>query len=89
MNKQNIQTVKSLDELKRRASAILEISDNDLREQFVGIARSETATQTADKAFDLAVKHFGARMARSYALATRYLAVIRRDHGEEVFEQVV
>lgn len=75
------------EDLERKASAVLELSDDDLREQFISIAASETPTQAYEKAFDLAVEHFDARTATGFAKACRYLAMIRRDHGEATFKQ--
>lgn len=80
---------RELQELERRASAILQLSDYGLREQFVQIASEETPTQSYEKAFDLATEHFDARMAREFAKSCRYLAMIRRDHGQDTFNEVV
>lgn len=73
------------EDLERKASAVLELSDDDLREQFVTIAASATPTQAYEKAFDLAVEHFDARTATGFAKACRYLAIIRRDYGQAEF----
>lgn len=78
-----------LQELERRASSILELSDEKLRKEFVEIARAESPTQSYERAFDLATEHFDARMAREFAKSCRYLAMIRRDHGQETFDEVV
>jgi len=78
-----------LQELERRVSAILQLSDDDLRKQFVQIAGSETPTQAYERAFDLATEHFDARMAREFAKAVRYLSIIKRDHGLAKFEKIV
>jgi len=80
---------RELQDLERRASAILQLFDDDLREQFVQIAGQESPTQSYEKAFDLATEHFDARTARSFAKACRFLAIIRRDYGEEQFHEVV
>ena len=83
------QLAMALQELERRAASILELSNETLREEFISIAREETPTQTYEKAFDLAVQHFDARTARSFAKDTRFLAVIRRDYGAASFENLV
>jgi hypothetical protein len=75
------------EDLERKASAVLELSDDDLREQFISIAASTTPTQAYEKAFDLAVKHFDARTATGFAKSCRYLAIIRRDYGQAEFEK--
>lgn len=76
-------------ELARRASAILQLSDDELREQFVQIAAAETPTQSYERAFDLACEHYDARMSRDFAKSCRYLAMIRRDYGQDKFDKVV
>lgn len=88
-NREQSPPLVELQELERRASPVLELSNDDLRDQFVSIARAETPTQAYEKAFDLAVGHFDARTARSFAKAARFLAVIRRDYGTAEFEETV
>ncbi len=89
MKSQDRSPNRELQDLERRASAILQLSDKELCEQFVQIAGNETPTQAYEKAFDLADKHFGARLASEYAKATRFLAMIRRDYGDEQFKEMV
>ncbi len=80
---------REIEDLKRRTTAILQLSGKELRKQFVQIAGKETPTQSYEKAFDLGCEHFDARIAREFAKACRFLAVIRRDYGEKEFEKVV
>lgn len=78
-----------LQELERRAMSILELSNDLLRKEFIEIARVESPTQTYEKAFDLAVGHFDARIAITFAKAARFLAMIRRDYGQGMFDEMV
>jgi hypothetical protein len=80
---------RELDDLRRRAATILELSDEGLRDQFIEIARDESPTQSYERAFDLACDHFDPRVSREFAKAARFLAMIRRDYGDEQFEEVV
>jgi len=75
-----------LGELRVRANYVLQLP-RKLREEFIEIA----ATKSPSAAFDLAT-----RTAIIYdvlplaaAKATRWLAVIRRDYGQEEFDRVV
>ena len=78
-----------LSELKLRAVFVLRLSA-EIREDFVGISR----TKSPSAAFDLAtiaarVHGMDSMETIAVAKATRWLAMIRRDHGDKVFEQVV
>lgn len=78
-----------LTELQLRASVLLSCSQ-ELREQCIEIARSKSPSS----AFNLAqraafIAGMGQMEALAVAKATRWLSVIRRDHGEVVFETMV
>lgn len=89
MNSEEVRVGKDPEELERKAASVLELSDDNMRKQFIDIAKSETPTQAFEKAFDLANEHFNARMARDFAKATRYLAIIMRDYGSDIFNATV
>lgn len=76
-------------ELVGKSAAILELADDDLRGKFIEIAKEETPTKAREKAMDLAMSHFDYRIAESFAKACRFLAIIRRDHGDEIFSKIV
>ena len=80
---------RGLEDLERRVASILQLSDDGLRDQFIKIAAEETPTQSYEQAFDLATEHFDARMSREFAKAARFLAIIRRDYGDDQFQEVV
>ncbi len=86
---ESVGEMKSPDELEKKAATVLELSDTGLRKRFTDIAQEESPTQAFEKAFDLANEHFDARMAREFAKATRYLAIIRRDYGQNQLEEVM
>lgn len=77
--------------LKAKALPVLNLSDLKLRKQFIEIARNEkkSGTEAFNKALVLANERFKGRKKRirNLALGTRSLAIIRRDYGEEVFEE--
>lgn len=82
---------RSFQELLIRATPVLQLSD-ELRKEFVEIA----ATKSPSSAFDLALRlcrlrfnTIGAMQELGLAKATRWLAVVRRDHGQELFDQIV
>ena len=78
-----------LSELRLRAIFVLRFSD-EVRKEFVDIARMKSPSAAFDLALIAAQVHGIAGMeAVAVAKATRWLAMIRRDHGEQVFEQVV
>lgn len=79
-----------LTELEMRACAALIHADYGLRDQCITIARERSPSASFDLAQRAAmlagldqIKMLGV------AKATRWLAVIRRDHGVESFEKVV
>lgn len=82
---------RTLEELKLRASALLDSRvSQELRDKCVEIAR----TKSPSAAFDLAARAafqagLGQMEALGVAKATRWLAVVRRDHGDQVFEDAV
>jgi len=80
---------RSLSELKLRAIFVLRLSD-DVRKEFIGIARMKSPSAGFDLALIAAQMHGIVGMeAIAVAKATRWLAMIRRDHGDQVFEQVI
>jgi len=84
-----IRTEKSPEELEWKATFVLKLSDDKLRKQFIDIAQQETPAQVFKKTFDLACEHFSPRMAREFAKAAHYLAIIKRDYGVDAFEATV
>ncbi len=89
MKPQEASPNRELDDLRRRAATILELSDDSLRDQFIEIAQEETPTQSYERAFNLACDHFDPRVSQEFAKAARFLAVIRRDYGDDRFDEVV
>lgn len=76
-------------ELTLRAGVLARVPD-DLREECVGIARDKSPSAAFDLASIVArTRGFGAMDVIGIAKATRWLAVIRRDHGETVFTEAV
>lgn len=73
-------------ELEVRAAYVLRLS-NELRDKFVEIA----ATKSPSAAFSLAAQLAAIKGVepRAAAKATRWLAVIRRDYGQEEFKWIV
>lgn len=78
-----------LSELRLRAIFVFRLPD-EVRKEFVGIARTKSPSAAFDLARIAALTHGIEGMeAIAVAKATRWLAMIRRDHGDQVFEQVV
>lgn len=78
-----------LSELKLRAVFVLRLSE-PARSEFVKIAKTKSPSAGFDLALIAAQVHGIAGMESiAVAKATRWLAMIRRDHGGQVFEQVV
>lgn len=78
-----------LHELQLRAGVLAQVQD-ELREECIGIARDKRPSSAFDLASIAARKHdVGGIQAIGVAKATRWLAVIRRDHGDTIFNQVV
>jgi len=78
-----------LSELRLRAIFVFRLPD-EVRKEFIGIARTKSPSAGFDLALIAAQVHSIADMeAIAVAKATRWLAMIRRDHGDQVFEQVV
>lgn len=76
-------------ELKLRAVFVLQLPD-EVRKEFIGIARTKSPSAAFNLALIAARVHGIEGMeAIAVAKATRWLAMIRRDHGDEMFEQVV
>lgn len=75
-----------LSELEVRSNFVLQLSD-ELREKFVEIA----VTKSPSAAFDLASRLASINGISTLAAgkATRWLAVVRRDYGQQVFDQIV
>lgn len=79
-----------LTELEMRACAALIHVDYGLRVQCVAIARERSPSASFDLAQQAAMlAGLGQIEMLGVAKATRWLAVIRRDHGLESFEKVV
>jgi hypothetical protein len=72
-------------ELEVRAMFVLQLPDN-LRKEFVEIAATKSPSAAFDLATQLATLHGVNSLAA--AKATRWLAVVRRDHGQKVFDQI-
>lgn len=80
---------RSLRELQLRAGVLLQVSDA-LRKECICIAREKSPSAAYDLACIAARQHGYAGMdVIGIAKATRWLAVIRRDHGEAVFNEAV
>jgi len=82
--------MRSLEELRIRATEPLKSVGKRLRSRCVEIAR----TKSPSAAFDLSLQ--AARMvgceqqkADNVAKATRWLAIIRRDYGQDAFDKTV
>lgn len=75
-----------LSELEVRSNFVLELQ-GELREKFIEIA----ATKSPSAAFDLASRLASINGISTLAAgkATRWLAVVRRDHGQETFNKIV
>ncbi|MFZ2556027.1 MAG: hypothetical protein WAX57_04260 [Minisyncoccia bacterium] len=78
---------RSLGELHLRVQQLTLVSQ-ELRHECVNIAREKSPSAAFDLANLAARQHglVGIQMI-AVAKATRWLSVIRRDHGEKVFEQ--
>ena len=80
---------RTLEEIKFRAGRLSVVSDA-LREGCVAIARRCSAQRSFKDAVRAAQLHgIGGMEAIGIAKATRWLAVIRRDHGDEEFNETV
>jgi hypothetical protein len=78
-----------LHELELRAGVLKSVSDA-LREQCITIARDTSPSASINLARLAATQQGVLGMdAIAVAKATRWLSVIRRDHGEQVFTEVV
>lgn len=76
-----------LHELQLRAGVLAQVQD-ELREECISIARDKSPSAAFDLASIAARKHsIGDVRAIGVAKATRWLAMIRRDHGDEIFNQ--
>lgn len=81
--------MRPLAELQLRAGVLAQVSD-ELRKGCVCIARDKSPSSAFDLASIAARKHSHTGMnVTGIAKATRWLAVIRRDHGEAVFNEAV
>ena len=80
---------RSLGELRIRVHSLLLVSQ-ELRDECMKIAREKSPSAAFDLA-SLAARQYGfaGMQTISVAKATRWLSVIRRDHGEQVFDEVV
>tara|TARA_Y100000310_G_scaffold213371_1_gene214321 strand:+ start:3277 stop:3555 length:279 start_codon:yes stop_codon:yes gene_type:complete len=78
-----------LAELKLRAGMLAQV-ENALREECVAIAREKSPSSAFDLASIAARQRGMAGMqVIGVAKATRWLAVIRRDHGDNIFNEAV
>jgi|GEM_PF-6361135 len=81
---------RSLEELKERASLILNLpKETKLRQDFVEFARKYSPSSAYKKALGLSNQYFVIETALEHAEACRFLAVIKRDYGSDVLEEVV
>lgn len=80
---------RDLKELVLRAST-LSFVPNELRERCIEIARTKSPSLSLDLAVNTAVLDgYVGIEAIFIGRATRWLAMIRRDHGNEAFEEAV
>lgn len=80
---------RSLHELELRVGILKSVSEA-LREQCLAIARDKSPSASINLARLAASQHGVSGMeVLAVAKAARWLAVIRRDHGEEVFNEAV
>lgn len=78
-----------LSELELRASIALTHASQEVRDQCIAIARERSPSAAFDLATRVAFIVGASQMeALGVAKATRWLAVIRRDHGIEKFNEV-
>ena len=78
-----------LAELKLRAGVLAQV-ENALREECIAIAREKSPSSAFDLASIAARQRGMAGMqVIGVAKATRWLAVIRRDHGDNIFNEAV
>lgn len=76
-----------LAELQLRAGVLARAPDA-LRKECIEIARQKSPSAAFDHASLAALRHgMGGMEQLGVAKATRWLAVIRRDHGDDIFEE--
>ena len=81
--------MRSLEELRLRVTPLARLSP-ELRDQCIELARTKSPSAVFNLAQRAAVlAGLGQIGALGVARATRWLAVIRRDYGQEAFEDVV
>jgi hypothetical protein len=82
--------MRPLDELEVRATLPLSRVPEKLREKCVEIARAKSPSAAFDLGYQAAfLAGLNQREALEIAKATRWLSVIRRDYGQEKFEEMV
>ena len=82
--------MRSLDELEVRVTLPLSRISQELREKCVEIARTKSPSAAFDLGYEVAILAGMSQIeALGIAKATRWLAVIRRDYGQEKFEEMV
>ena len=82
--------MRSLEELRIRAAYPLKHISQELRNQCVGIARTRSPSATFDLSFQAArVAGCEQQKAKEVAKATRWLAMIRRNYGQDAFDKTV
>ncbi len=78
-----------LHELQLRTGALTLVSD-ELRKECIDIAREKSPSSAFDLTSIATRKHgVDGMQAIGVAKATRWLAVIRRDHGDNIFNEAV
>jgi hypothetical protein len=90
LNKKEVKMMRSLDELEVRVILSLSRVSQELRERCVEIARQKSPSAAFDLSYQIAIFAGMSQIeALAIAKATRWLAVVRRDYGQEKFEEVV
>lgn len=77
----------SFDELKERSREVLMIADDELRLKFAQIAKI-SATQAEAQGNELALEHFGPKVAKTLATANRNLGRLFKQYPEK-FDELV
>lgn len=81
---------RKLEDLILLASTLAHVSDEELRDNCIQIARTKSPTSAYDYTLKATSLYSLDPMEQTaLARATRWLAVIRRDYGKESFEEAV
>ena len=79
--------LRSLPDLRTRSKLVL---DCEFRDQLVGFAGGMTPNGAYKAARDKMYLETGdANKAEAFAKSCRFLAIVRRDHGQDVFDMIV